>query len=211
MQNYNWSDWYFWEDYPMKVTFDGPNKLILINQDEIDINYQIDIYSNWKEWVRHLENSKFLPATSVIGGDPTTGAQRLGRTFFLENGWRIKPYPGSYELTIDGNIFTREGEKITISADISPLFPNNIEITRTVSNLIDLVVVEPTATTGSGLTDEQTAQISDIQTKSDELWKIHGLDTGSILIVTPTTRQASGSISQTIVQDVTGSTTVTRI
>lgn len=46
---FNFANWYYWEDFPMKVTFDGPNKRILINRGEISIKVKEDIYSNWKE------------------------------------------------------------------------------------------------------------------------------------------------------------------
>ena len=75
----NFGNWTFWELYALptyfgnqKVTFDGPNKLILINSGETDINFQIDVYSNWKEWLIEPthNNAQFEQALAVVGGDP---------------------------------------------------------------------------------------------------------------------------------------------
>ena len=53
----NYGEWTYWENYnppvyagPQKVTFDGPNKLILVNEGVLTLNAQDDIYFNWKEW-----------------------------------------------------------------------------------------------------------------------------------------------------------------
>ena len=39
----------YWTLYH-KVTFDGENRLIIINDGELNINVKQDIYSDWKEW-----------------------------------------------------------------------------------------------------------------------------------------------------------------
>jgi hypothetical protein len=82
---------YFQEDWTFnqKVTFDGANRLIIVgaNVDEIDV--KIDIYSDWKEWLTIRDNSKFLPALRVTGGDPVGGGEFTGDVYFLINNWRI--------------------------------------------------------------------------------------------------------------------------
>jgi len=99
---------------PDIVTFDGPSRTIVEisagGDNELDL---VEIYSEWKEWVRTSDNSKFLQAFSVIGGDPITLTQNLGSVFFLENGWRIRPAELDHKLTIVGDVFTREpGESV---------------------------------------------------------------------------------------------------
>ena len=104
-QYYNF--WRYWE-LRHKVTFDGPNRLILVNYGETTLDVETEIYSDWKEWI-HLEDySKYPQAISVIGGEPLGAGQFVGATYFLENGWRIRPWEGTHTLTIDGNIYTRE-------------------------------------------------------------------------------------------------------
>lgn len=137
----NYGNWTFWETYNEdnftygnhKVTFDGPNKLILVNEGETDIDVKVDIYSAWKEWTRipFYNNLLYDVAMSSVGGDPITDTEFLGSTFFLENGWRIKPYPGNYILTIAGNLYTREvGE--------NPVVPTEgVSVSLTRSNVVD--------------------------------------------------------------------------
>ena len=99
--------WEYWSNYH-KVTFDGPNRLILINRDETSIDVKQDIYSDWKEWSLQENNLQYVVALSVVGGEPIGGGQFVGTTFFLENGWRIRSWEGDHSLIIDGNLYTRE-------------------------------------------------------------------------------------------------------
>ena len=171
-----------------KVTFDGPNKLIIINEGVTEIDAKTDIYSAWKEWilqlglVEHQDNPAYLEAISAIGGEPTPTGE-IGTTLFLENDWKIKPSPGSYRLIISGNLFASDGSDPYVDADVIPGEPNNIRIQSNTSNIIDLV--------NSGFGVEQSIYL-------DELHKIHGLRTGFPLIVDPTSRTAGPDIEQTI-------------
>lgn len=194
-------NWTFWEEYdpfngsfgPQKVTFDGPNKLILINDGVTDIDFRTDIYSNWKEWTLAEINSKFLSAVSVVGGDPLPGSRILGSTFFLENGWRIRSWEGNHILTITGNVFTREGE--------DPVLPTLGTFKVTV-NFNTSTLVEGGRSVGAELGLNSVLQL-------DEVWKIHGLDISNPLSVTSTSRNAA-DIEQTITDNGGGSVTVTR-
>jgi hypothetical protein len=194
--------WEYWQNYH-KVTFDGVNRLILINEGETDIDVQVDIYSAWKEWSLQETNTKYLKALNVVGGEPTVGDEKLDATYFLINGWRLKPYPGSYTLNIVGNLFEVDGGSIKVDADQNPLFPNNIAI-----NLNTSVIVRrlETVVSGSGtfegivtasLEPTQEAVLYDIQAKLEELWRIHGLDISSPLTVNLNERIA-GPITQSI-------------
>ncbi len=64
------------------------------------------LYSQWKLWVAQSDNSKYPQAFRTVGGDPISPQQNLGSTFFLMNGWRIRPAERSHKLTLVGNIFT---------------------------------------------------------------------------------------------------------
>jgi hypothetical protein len=112
---------------PAIVTFDGPNKLIIEiangTENSLDV---VEIYSEWKEWVRTSDNSKFLQAFTPVGGDPITGTLSLDITYFLENGWRIRPAELDHKLTLVGNLFTREpGESVNV--DTIGAFTVNVE------------------------------------------------------------------------------------
>jgi len=138
---FNYGTWYFWQDFPMKVTFDGENKLIILNENETEFDVEEDFYSNWKEWVQYLDNSKFPQAMSTTGGDPTTGVNALGKTFFLENGWKIKPVGNvDKSIIVTGNLFTRDGSDPYLSADTI-----SVSIRSEFSNLVDFIDLDTVA------------------------------------------------------------------
>tara|TARA_R110000772_G_scaffold107704_1_gene210295 strand:- start:14407 stop:15027 length:621 start_codon:yes stop_codon:yes gene_type:complete len=145
---FNYGEWSFWDAYDpangivggQKVTFDGPNKLILVNYGETVIDVRTDIYSNWKEWSQLYDNSKYLEAITALGGDPITNIQFTGITYFLQNGWRIQPWIGEYVLTVDGNMYTVE----IGGAPVNPTDGVSVSLVR--SNLVDLYVPETNAT-----------------------------------------------------------------
>jgi len=142
-----YGDWTFWNEYnpplylgQQKVTFDGINKLILINNGEIDIDFRVDVYSAWKEWIKdpHHINSKFEEAITVVGGDPLPGNKVLGSTFFITNGWRMRTWEGTHALTVTGNIFTSEGDPIFVPT----IDPWNITINLNTSTLVEALIPE---------------------------------------------------------------------
>lgn len=117
------------------VTFDGPNKLIteisVAGDNELDL---LEIYSEAKFWMTQSDNLKYLQIFSVVGGDPITPTQNLGSTFFLENGWRIRPAELDHKLTIVGNLFTREAGQ---SAFVPVLGAFTVNTETRVSSLVD--------------------------------------------------------------------------
>ena len=227
-----------WELYH-KVTFDGVNKLILINPGITDISVQTDLYSDWKEWVRNEDYLKFLPPFNTVGGEPIVGGQSLDVTFFLINGWRIKPYYGSYTLNIVGNLFEVDGGSVKVDADVVTNVPNNIAINLNTSVIVRTVDVESAGSGSGGLTDNESTAlfniegkvvsiyggaqpvsasleqaqlntINDISAKVAEIWKLHGLDVTNPLTVTRTSRTFD-DIVQSISTIGTGSSQETTI
>ena len=85
--------------------FDGITKKITLTSGTIAVDC-VDLYSRWLDWVATGDNSKYLPAIRLVGGDPVSGTQNLGITFFLINGWRIVPQSADHKLTISGNVYT---------------------------------------------------------------------------------------------------------
>jgi hypothetical protein len=150
--------WDIWSLYH-KVTFDGPNRLILINPGETSIDVGVDIYSDWKEWTSLRDYIKYPPAISSIGGESLGGGQFIGSTYFLENGWRIRSWEGDHQLSINGNIYTRE------SGD-SPIVPTigrwNIVTSFIRSSLVTTVEIPSTSTGSSSLNTQAIA---------DAVWK----------------------------------------
>jgi len=118
----------------MAIVFDGINKLILLD-DSNSISIKFDIYKKWKEWIIQGDNSKYELAISCIGGDPISATQFLGSTFFLENGWKIRPREESHTLTVSGNLFTRDGS----SPFTLTLGSYNVFVDMARSNIVDYI------------------------------------------------------------------------
>ena len=94
----------------MPATFDGVNLLITLPSATPSIDGQVDLYSDWKEWVKLSDNAKYPPAFDTTGGDPVSPTQNLAPAFFLRNdlGWRIKPAEESANVIIVGNLYARD-------------------------------------------------------------------------------------------------------
>lgn len=124
-----------------KVSFDGPNRLIIVTEAPtasglVELDVKIDLYSDWKEWMLVGDNCKYLYAMRAVGGDPTVEGRFLGSTFFLSNGWRIRPYNADHTLKLDGNLFTDEGDFVVIHT----LAHHQVLVDHQFSNLIDATV-----------------------------------------------------------------------
>ena len=103
----NWDQWLL---YHIAI-FDGPTKTIFIDPSADVVDVQIDLYSAWKEWMIVSEQAggatKWAAAFEASGGQPTSGGNSLGRTFFLINGWRIFLDHG---VRFVGNLLTDTGD-----------------------------------------------------------------------------------------------------
>lgn len=151
MINLYYGFWDYW-NLRHKVTFDGVNKYILINDGVTSLDVQTDIYSAWKEWLLIETYTKYLPAIETVGGEPTIAGQRLDVTYFLVNGWKLKPFPGSYDLNIIGNLFDVDGGSIKVAADVLDNEPNNISISTNTS----VIVRQIDSSTSTGSFDPDT-------------------------------------------------------
>ena len=138
----------------MGVIFNGASRVMQLSPGTTEVDVKRDIYTAWKTWVLEDNNAGFQPAISAIGGDPISDVISLGTTFFLENGWKVRPYEGNHFLTVSGNLFTRDGT----SPFIPTLGAYNVSISLNRSNLIDTV-----ATGGSSGGSNDTAALNQIK------------------------------------------------
>lgn len=128
-----------------KVTFDGVNKIVQVTQAPslvggewiVDLDVKVDVYSDGKEdWLADSTLNKLRYPVEAIGGQPLPGSKALGTTYFLNYGWRIRPYEASHTLNVNGNLYTPEGE--------SPFVPTvgtyNVFVIQQVSSLVDSTV-----------------------------------------------------------------------
>lgn len=130
----------FYGDWELrdKVTFDGPNRLIIVNPGVTELSVKEDIYSAWKRWVKvGADNAGFLPAMRGIGGDPTIGVQRAGDIYFTINNWRL--VVDLAQTAVTGILFSDDFNTAYYDPDLNAVFPaivssavNAIETTTTV-------------------------------------------------------------------------------
>jgi hypothetical protein len=123
-----------------KVTFDPINLIIAeisVGGDN-EILWQ-EIYSEWKAWLlADLARLGYPQAFRYVGSDPISPVQNLGSTFFLMNGWRVRPAELSHKLTLVGNCFVEGG----IGSVVVPtLGAHTINVEMRVSNLTDAVLI----------------------------------------------------------------------
>jgi hypothetical protein len=153
-----WTSKYYnyWDNWNLyhKVTFDGVNKQILINYGQTSIDIGDDIYSPWKEWSLLYDYMKFPQAFTAIGGESIGGSEYVGTTYFLENGWRIKPWEGDHNLTITGNIYTRESGE---NPYLNTAGRWKINITNKVSTIVRTIETSGNNSTGSFPTVDEIA------------------------------------------------------
>jgi hypothetical protein len=98
-----------------------------------------EIYSEWKAWVLADASRLAYPsAFRYVGSDPISETQSLGTTFFLTNGWRIRPAESSHTLTLLGNGYT---DPAGDSPVVNTLGAFNVRVIFSVSNLVDSVFV----------------------------------------------------------------------
>jgi len=130
------------------VTFNGTTKIITVNSGVTTLNVQVDLYSDWKEWA--ILNPGYLPAFRSVGGDQLQTDYFLAPTFFLLNGWRIRPAEENRILSVIGNLYV---DGSTDSPYISTIGNYNVMVNGTTSNIVN------TVTTGSGVTSQDKTDI----------------------------------------------------
>ena len=124
-----------------KVTFIPEEKIISVNLGVRILDVQYDIYSDWKRWVVENEyNMRFPIAIRTVGGDNLVDGKTLGATFFLMNGWKIRPPEENGNLNVIGNLYDDGGGAVFVNT----LGSYNSMIIQTVSNLTDSQLVEST-------------------------------------------------------------------
>ena len=101
------------------ATFDGPNLLITLPAlGAYDV--ETELYSAWKEWFKASDNAKYLPAFDTTGGDPVSTGVEIAPYFFCRNdlGWRIKMPDLNGEITLNGNLFPRDGATVLFESAV---------------------------------------------------------------------------------------------
>ena len=181
------------------ISIDGPNLIITLPSATPTIDVTVDLYSDWKEWVKVGDNAKYPKAFDTTGGDPTTATQVLGRYYFLRNdlGWRIRGPEEDATIVIEGNLFGRDPA-------LPIIVPTIGAYTQNLQQVVSSLALVETVSTGSGLSPTEATELN-------ELWKIAGLDVSDPMTVTQSQRKVSSNdIDLAVTGDGITTTTVTR-
>jgi len=122
----------YWE-LEHKVNFDGDQRLMIVNDGVTDINVQVDLYSDWKEWLKLRRNARFAEAIRTIGGDPTVAGEFAGGIYFLKNGWQVRV---NHSVEFDGDVFSDDFDSPFIAG------PGVVLSQNKVANLVDTVTTD---------------------------------------------------------------------
>ena len=119
----------------------------------VDLDIKIDLYSDGKEdWLSNDTLNKFEFPIRSVGGDDLPGEKSLGATFFLDSGWKLKPYEADHVFNVNGNFYSEDGTSPFVGT--SGIY--NIMIINTVSSLVDSIVQQQAeieyASFGGGVT-----------------------------------------------------------
>lgn len=182
----------------MAYTFDGPNKRIILSSGTAYVSVR-DMWSRYVEWVDDSDNSKYLPAFNIVGGDDidvSAGTKIPIYAFFL-NGWRLKPQEANHTLNVGDGILLVDG-----GGDPFVNTTGSYNVRINYQQPVQAISFSTGGGGAGGLTPTQENMLL-------EMYNLLGLDPTIPLVVTNTTRVA-GTIQQSIAA-APGSTTVTRI
>lgn len=207
-----YANWAYWQLYD-KVTFDGIAKLITVNDGVTSLDIRADLYSAWVAWASMPNNQQYLYAVRYTGLDAIPGG-RTGDSYFLINGWRL--ILDLRRVAVNGILFSDNYSTAYYDVDMNPQYPATVSalvnVVSTTQNVVtgDVAAV-PAAVWAESIdgVDSAADVLNAVQTMASELHRIHGLLSGSPLLVTATSR-VSGAISQTIA-DTAGTVTVARV
>ena len=151
----------------MPATFDGDTLTITLSSHGgsgvSNIDVEMDLYSDWKEWVLALPQRQGLPpAFRTIGGDALTPGLDAGSYFFIRNdlGWRIRPFEEDGSYFAIGNLVPQDSTLPILIPTIGAyrvLVAGLQPITQGISDLLSTAV----GTSGEDWTIVERKQIRD--------------------------------------------------
>lgn len=119
----------------VKFTVDTTNKLFVAKTGVTEVDVQVDLYSDAKEhWLTDSVAIGFDFPIRVVGGDPLDEVRTLGTTYFLTNGWRVRPDEANHRLVVTGNLYVDGG-------GVNPFVPTvgsfNVVVELQTSNIME--------------------------------------------------------------------------
>jgi len=153
--------------------FDGSARKIYIdpNGDYTIINGQrwyrftaADLYSEWKRWVKYEDGAKFPAAFEVIGGQDIGGGVTVGSYIFIKvsNDWiGVPPDVDDIIVEVSGNLYPDVAGK--------PVMEKHPQYTSTLMLRLSSMTEVVTLSTGSGLSSEQDAKLTNIDNNTSNI------------------------------------------
>jgi len=133
----------------MAITFDPVNKwIILPNVTSISAQEIYNEVAEWSETQEGMDND--VPILST-GYAPLGSGVYTDKIFILNGGWKLKPYSGTYTLTIIGTIITDDESAREVPPD-----SGTVHIVYQVTSQ-GIVSVQ-----GSGITQQDKVDIADL-------------------------------------------------
>jgi len=154
----------------LTVTFDPINKLVLLP--DLSPDYTItaqSIYNDTMDWCDSQEAMDSEPPMRSSGYANLGGGVYSDKIFILQKGWKLKPYSGTYTLTVTGTIIALDDNGDPYDRTVSPDSGTIIWVFQVTSQGIISVV-------GSGVTQQDKVDIKDLVVGSDEIQLIKKLE-----------------------------------
>ena len=164
----------------MGYFINGITKTITLTTGTTSVSVR-DLWSRWVDWFLTGDNSKFLPAFKTVGGDdidPTQGT-KIPIYSFLENGWKLRPQEANHTLTVNDGI-------LLVNGGGDPFLNTNGAYTVRINYQQPVQAISFSSTGGSSSTltkeeireeiDNNSVKLAELQTKTDELHKVAGLN-----------------------------------
>jgi len=121
------------------IAFDPVNKYILITSPTTSLT-ALELYNASMDWCDELENMQYDPPMRALGKAPLGGGVYTDSIFILQNGWKIKPWSGTYQLVIEGTLITDDETQRIVQPDsgnVEAVFQVATYGTQTQSDVID--------------------------------------------------------------------------
>jgi len=126
--NYQWDYWLITD----KVTFDGVNKIIIVNEGVTSLDIRTDVWSEWIEWSTLQDSRSFLFAIRQTGLDPIPGGV-TGDSYFLTNGWKL--HIDLSKVRVSGVLFSDDYETPYYTYEGKPQYAAQVSsVVNTVAN-----------------------------------------------------------------------------
>jgi hypothetical protein len=132
-----WDAWGVEWELEEKVSFNGSDKTITVNEGVVSLSIRDDVYNAWVRWTER--ESWALRAMRFSGADPIPGGE-TGVTFFLINGWKLVYDPNT--VAVSGVLYSEDYATAYWSFSGAPIYP------ATVASLVNSAVSYQNVVTG---------------------------------------------------------------